>query len=195
MNTNNKDDLCNVLFEQAEKCLTTEGAGLLLSIKGHIQNQEVYGGYKELWQVADLLASKSKRSDRMNVTERFQELILTDVKQQMYDHDEFPTTVRIGGTDAAILVLAEVIQDIRLSLPTAEILTVAEAVDNLRITLIELNLARANTTVGITPAAEKVAKDIIDNAINLQDKRSHQPPETTESAGPCGPLRGTHGGP
>ena len=52
-----KDQLCKLLLEQAKKCETTSGGGLLLSIKAHIEGRQIYEGCDHLWQVADHLTT------------------------------------------------------------------------------------------------------------------------------------------
>jgi len=52
--------LCKTLYEQAKKCLTASGGGLLLAIKGHLEGREVYENCHELWEVADAVTEAAK---------------------------------------------------------------------------------------------------------------------------------------
>jgi len=60
-------DLCKMLFEQAKKCQTTTGCGLLLAIKGHLEGRQVYDGCDELWQVADTILNVGAAEVNSNV--------------------------------------------------------------------------------------------------------------------------------
>jgi hypothetical protein len=52
------DALRKMLYEQAKKCQTSGGAGLLLAIRGHLEGRMVYTGCPELWQAADAIVGQ-----------------------------------------------------------------------------------------------------------------------------------------
>lgn len=64
---NNKNDLAQLLYDQAKKCQTVEGAAILLAINAHIKGTQVFGSVDELWESVDILVNKRHEgSDETN---------------------------------------------------------------------------------------------------------------------------------